>query len=466
MRKIIRRELLDLLQSIQFFVLLGMCFVLFTLNGIVSVKTFKEQNEAYYNHLSRSQEYRSTTQTRIRRQPNPLLFISEGGDKFRPTGFTIKPKGGIDAEPAGPRNFKMPVVPDLDWAFLIKVVFSLYVVLLSYGAISGEKEQGTLRLILSNPIGRIRVLVAKFCAILVSAFIPLLIGAFLSVILFGLSIPQILRWESLSRILLMLVLAVAYLSVFAFLSLLISSLIHRSSLGLLLLLAFWVFFAVFIPNVSGILSEKTTDVPSEYQMAKRETEMREKEVWAKIQEVRERADRGELKTEAEVRAETDKAFNEAQEDLIKHFKAYEDAMKKRSRTAQNLSRISPAAMFQYASENLARSGPDSEEWFLRDVRNFSGIYDDYILKKVGNLVGTSNWSFSTFFMIEGEAVNISSPKPEEYEGDKSDFPSFSETRPSLGYGLKRAFLDLAGLVLWNIVLSVLAFAAFLRADVR
>lgn len=115
-----------------------------------------------------------------------------------------------------------------------------------------------------------------------------------------------------------------------------------------------------------------------------------------------------------VRAETDRAFDAGHDDLIKHYKAY----------------------------------------------------DDYILRKVGKLVGTSNWSFSTYFEINGKPVNIGSPQSEEYMGDKSDFPQFTETRPSLGYGLKKAFFDLAGLILWNIVLSVFAFAAFLRADVR
>jgi ABC-type transport system involved in multi-copper enzyme maturation permease subunit len=466
MKKIIVRELLDHLQSIQFFVLLVMCFVLFALNGFVSVKTYKEQNVIFNKNLSQSQESKSTTMTRLYRQPNPLLFLSEGGEKFRPSGYRLKPKGGIEAEPASPRNFKMPVVPDLDWSFLIKIIFSLYVVLLSFGAISGEKEQGTLRLILSNSIGRVKVLVAKYCAILLSALIPLLLGALISLIIIGLSVPQILSLNGLSRILVMLVLAVVYLSIFALISLLFSSLIHRSSLVLLLLLAFWVLFTVFIPNISGILSEKITDIPSEYQMAKRVGELTEKELWSRIEQVRERANQGELKTEEEIKAETDRAFNAGQEGLIKHYKAYDDAMKKRARTAQNISRLSPTALFQYASENIAQSGPDSEEWFLKDIRNFSNIYDDYILRKVGKLVGTSNWSFSTYFMIEGKAVTIESPRPEEYQGDKSDFPQFTETRPSLGDGLKKAFFDLASLLIWNIVLAVGAFAAFLKADVR
>jgi ABC-type transport system involved in multi-copper enzyme maturation permease subunit len=465
-RKIILRELLDYIQSIQFIVLLGVCVVLFILNGFISVKAFNEQNDLYNKNISQSQQRNSTIMTYLNRQPTPLLFLSEGGGKFRPSGYILKPKGVIDADPAGPRNFKLPVIPDLDWSFIIKIIFSLYVILLGYGTIAGEKEQGTLCLILSNSISRIKVLVAKYCAILMAVLIPLLIGGVLSLLILGISIPQVLSENSLVRILVMLGLAVVYLSIFAFLSLMISALIPRSSLALLLLLAFWVLFSVFIPNISGVLSEEFSDVPSEYQMAKRVGEMTEKEVWARIDVVRERVNNGELKTEEEVKKETDRAFDMGQEDLIKHYKAYDDAMQKRARTAQNLSRISPTAMFQYASENVAQTGPHNEELFLKDIRNYANVYDDYILKKVGKLVGTSSWSFSATFEINGKPVHISSPQPEIYDGDKSDFPLFTETPSSLGDDLKIAFPDLAGLILWNIVLAVLAFVAFLRADVR
>ena len=466
MRKIILRELLDYLQSIQFIVLLGVCVFLFILNGFISVKDFNEQKDLYNKNISQGQQRNSTIMTYLNRQSTPLLFLSEGGGKFRPSGYTLKPKGVIDANPAGPRNFKLPVIPDLDWSFIIKIIFSLYVILLGYGTIAGEKEQGTLCLILSNSISRIKVLVAKYCAILLTVLIPLLIGGVLSLIIMGISIPQVLSKNSLVRIIVMLGLAVIYLSIFAFLSLLISALIPRSSLALLLLLAFWVLFTVFIPNISGVLSEEFSDVPSEYQMAKRVGEMTEKEVWARIDQVRERVNKGELKTEEEVKKETDRAFDMGQEDLIKHYKAYDDAMKKRARTAQNLSRISPTAMFQYASENVAQTGPNNEELFLKDIRNYANVYDAYIIKKVGKLVGTSSWSFSTTFQINGKPVHIRSPQPEIYDGDKSDFPQFTETHPSLGDDLKIAFLDLAGLILWNIVLAVLAFVAFLRADIR
>ena len=368
--------------------------------------------------------------------------------------------------PGKVRNFKMPDIPELDWAFIIKIVFTLYVLLLGYSSVSGEKEQGTLRLILSNSHGRIKFLVSKYIAIILTISIPLLIGILISLIILGASIPQVLSLDNLLRILLMVMLAFAYLSIFAFLSLLISSLVHQSSLVLLVLLAVWILFAIIVPNVPSILSEEFSEVPSEYETANQVGPMIQKQVWERIETIRKRVQQGEIKTEQELKELTDEAFEQGQQDLASHYKSYNDAMKQRARMARNLSRISPTALFQFASENIAQTGLIQEEQFEKDSQNYSAIYDDYILKKVGKVVGTSPWNFGTGIELNGKPIHIGSPRPEEYNGDKSDFPRFEESKPSIVRSLKNALLDLAGLILWNLVLAVLAFAAFIRCDIR
>jgi ABC-type transport system involved in multi-copper enzyme maturation permease subunit len=463
---VIKRELLDHLQSIQFIVLLCVCIILFLANGMIFAKKYEQQITSYNQQLSGARQHPSTMGTMLFLEPSQLLFMAEGGDKYRPSGYILKPKGVLDAMPSGPRNFKLPEIPELDWSFIIKIIFSLYVILLGYNAVSGEKEQGTLRQILSNSLGRIKLLVAKYIAILLTVLAPLLVGLIISLIVIGIFIPQVLALGNLIRMLMMVLLTLAYLSVFAFLSLLFSSLIHRSSLVLLVLLAVWVLFAVIIPNTSGVLSQSFSSVPSEYQTAKLIGPMIQQQVWERIKKIRERVDKGELKSEEEVKRESDRAFAEGQDELVKHYKSYEDAMKQRDIMAHSLSRISPTALFQYASENIAQAGTKREEQFLKDARNYANIYDNYILEKLGKLVGTSQWSFSTTMMINGKPVYIGSPRPEEYQGDKSDFPQFAESRPSLARSLRNALLDIAGLIVWNLVLALLAFSAFLRADVR
>jgi ABC-type transport system involved in multi-copper enzyme maturation permease subunit len=464
MLTIVYREIRDHIQSLQFVVLLLFAVVLFAANGIVFALKFQAENAAYSATAARFTP--STSVIFMARQPNPLLFLAEGGDLDRPTSYYMMAKGYFSASAPRPRDYKLPDIPKLDWAFLIKTIFSLYVVLLGYAAVCGEKEQGTLRLVLSNPVGRVRFLAAKYAAIMAAALIPLAVGCVISLGILGVSLSQILTWGLASRVLALLALSAAYLSLFAFLSLLVSSVMRRSSLALLALLGAWVFFAVLIPDTSGILAEKFAKVQSDYDAAKSIGPMIEKEIWGKIAGLQPRIEKGELKTEGAIKAEADRAFEEGQEKVRFFEKSYEDALAARARLARSLARISPVALFQYAAEDLAGSGVDREEAFREDLRAYSRQFDAYVLKKNGKLVGQSNWSFSTSVTLGGKTIRIESPRAEAYRGDMSDFSRFAERASRLGDGVKDAAGDIAGLLVWNIVLALLAFAVFLRADVR
>ena len=466
MNAIIKREILEHLQSLQFIILIILSILLFSMNGWVSVKKHREQMRRYSDGVTGVAQNQSTVETSLYMRPNPLVLLADGGSKYQPPGYSLGPKGKLTSLPAGPKNFKMPFVPELDWAFIIKVVFSLYVLLLAFRGISGEKEIGTLRLVLSNTLRRNQLLIAKYISIILTTGIPLILGGLVSLCIVSILLPQALSLSVVPRIGLMVILAFFYLSIFAFLGLFVSSLVGRSSVVLLILLSVWILFVVVVPNVSGILSDKLSSVPSEFQTARQVGPILKEQIWARIDKVKERVNRGELTTEEAIKRETDRAYEEGQEEIRNHYVVYENAMKRRANAARNLSRLSPTALFQFASESLADSGPRREERFERDAKAYSSIYDNYILEKVGRLVGTSYWSFGSGITVNGKYINISSPHPQEYEGDKSDFPRFAESSTNLAVNVQEAFLDLAGLSLWNLILAVLAFWAIWRCDVR
>jgi ABC-type transport system involved in multi-copper enzyme maturation permease subunit len=380
--------------------------------------------------------------------------------------YTLLPKGTFFATQPNPRTFKLPVVPPLDWSFIVGALFSLYVILLGYNAISGEKEDGTLRLVLSNSVGRMRLLIAKYVSIVSAAAAALVAGGLVDLAIIAVLAPQILTAYSLSRIVLVLIMALAYVSLFTFLSLLVSALIHRSSLVLLTLLAVWVLFSVVIPSTAAVLMEKLSSAPREIQAARMLQPTMQKEVWARIEDIGKRAERGEFKTEEEIRTAADQAYEVGQVKLNQFYEDFERTQRLRLAAARNLSRLSPAAMFRYAAESLVQSGSAGEEDFLRQLREYSHVYDAYILKKLGKVIQTSNFMMSSDVTFKGKKIMLHSPEPEEYRGDKSDFPRFAERPASVGAGIRSALGDLAGLILWNIILAGLAFSAFIRADVR
>ena len=115
---------------------------------------------------------------------------------------------------------------------------------------------------------------------------------------------------------------------------------------------------------------------------------------------------------------------------------------------------------------IAGTGLHREQRFLNDVRDYSRAYDSYVLEKRGKLVGSSMWAFGMLTDLFGKRVYIHSPRAEEYEGDNSDFPHFAESPHSIGDGIRAALPDLAGLLVWNIILALLAAGSIWRTDVR
>ncbi len=466
MKTIIIREFLEHIKSLQFYILVLVSTILFSISGWVATNDYQEQVAGYNENMASLKAGPSTMITSCYRKPNPLLFLASGNSKTLSNGVMLSPKGNIREGETGELNYRMPIVPELDWTFIIKIVFSLYVILLSFNAISGEKESGTLRIIAANPVQRGKIVLGKYLSIVLTLLIPLTLGGILCLLIESFYIPDVLTFGSLMRVLLMLFLALVYLSLFIFLGIFVSSLIHRSSLSLLVLLAVWIFFGFIVPNISGILAEKLAAIPSEFETSQQMGPMMQQEVWARIASITERAEQGEFETKEQILEETDQAFEEAQEKVRQYYTNFDNAMLQRTVTARTIARLSPSALFQYAAEGIAASGHLRQQHFIDDVRAFSTVYDAYVLSKLGKLVGSSNWSFGTGMTFKGEYVDISSPSPEEYTGDKSDFPFFEESDPKILENLRGVMFDISGLLLWTVIFAMLAFAAIARCDVR
>ena len=65
-----------------------------------------------------------------------------------------------------------PDATKIDWAFVIGYVLSLIALLFTFDSVAGEREHGTLRLMLANPIPRHTVLIGKFLGAFISVNIP------------------------------------------------------------------------------------------------------------------------------------------------------------------------------------------------------------------------------------------------------------------------------------------------------
>ncbi len=466
MVSVIKRELLDHLQSLHFVVLLAVTTILFAADGIVFSKKFVEQTTWYTHRAADERATLSTVMAHLYAEPSRYLFMSEAGESHRAEGYDLRPGSRPAPEPYQSSNFRLAQVPEPDWAFIVKFIFSLYAVLLGFDAFSGEKEQGTLRQVLSNPITRFKLLLAKYAAGLTTLLLPLVLGMIVSLVILGLQVPGVLSLESSGRILLFLIAACFYLSVFILVSLTLSSWMPESSSVLLVAMVVWLLFVVIAPNVSGVVADGFSPAPGEYATAKQLEWAVGPNFQQKFDQLGKAIDRGELATEEDVRREFARMCDDLQIEITKVHETYQNAMSQRASLARDISRLSPTALLQYAVEGIAGTGTPREEMLLQDLDAYAKVYDGYVRRKVGQLVGTSEWSFGAMLEVGGKPVRLRSPFPVEYSGDKSDFPRFNPRHPSLQDGVRSALFDSLGLVLWNFLFMVAALWSILRSDVR
>ena len=260
--KIAKKEFLLNLMTFKFAVGTIVCVVLIAVFMPILAKDYQQRLRAYDTsvaaneaELSKVRVYKNITPT-VYRRPSVLSVFSEGLEKQ--LGKSAKVELGsvseIGADSAGGNPF-LSIFTTLDVMLILKVVMSVLALLVAYDAISGEREQGTLKLMLSGKIARHQVLLGKLLAGLLTLTIPVTTAFIL-----GLLILQLFPMVSLAgadwiRIGLMYLASLIFISAMYNIGLLFSCLMRRSSISLVLGLFIWVVFAVVIPNGSVYLAK-------------------------------------------------------------------------------------------------------------------------------------------------------------------------------------------------------------------
>ncbi len=151
---------------------------------------------------------------------------------------------------------------ELTTGFLFQFLAPLAVILLCYSSFSKEKENNTLRLLLSQEVSN-RSLMAGKCLGNIYKLLLLLLPMFLTVILF------VFIKVGFSNYLLFFIAAILgsyfiFLLIFLFVSTGVSLVCSSSKRSMLILFAFWIVTCVFIPRLTSSVSEKIYPSPSSF----------------------------------------------------------------------------------------------------------------------------------------------------------------------------------------------------------
>ncbi len=198
---------------------------------------------------------------RALRAPRPLEVFAQGderqsGQAVRVVLFEV-PYQAEEVSPFQSSNPYLALFSFFDMVFIFQLVLGLLAILIASETISGEKEDGTLRLILTTNVSRAQVLAGKILAGLTTLAIPTALGfILLTILLLGTEHIEIGIGEW-ARVGLLLALSLLYLLVFYLIGLAISCATHRSATSLIYALFTWALLAIVLPNsISAWLNEQ------------------------------------------------------------------------------------------------------------------------------------------------------------------------------------------------------------------
>ena len=276
-----------------------------------------------------------------------------------------------------------------DFVFFFNIVGSLMAFAFTYDAISGERQRGTLRLMMANPISRAHILLTKFLGSYLS-FVISLIPALIGVILFLYLEPDLnLSSSDWQVTLLLFLLAMLYLCPVFMLGMFVSCVTKDPKTTLTALMTLWVILVLAIPNFSPYLASKLRPIPSVHEIEE-QTHALYEEIDQQLDEEYEKfaaqygEDWSELNDSARIALDVilnkhrHKHMSASVGEPMKIRESFINAAEAQAKLCQRMSLISPSAAFVFLASDVARTGIQSEHAFRRSVFRYYREYAEHV----------------------------------------------------------------------------------------
>ncbi len=373
---------------------------------------------------------------------------------------------------------------------IFKLVMSVLAILVIYDAISGEKEDQTLKLMLSNSVPRHHILLGKFIGGMITLAIPIAVGFLIASLILELSPAVGLTGDDRVRIWLMFAVSLILVSLMLNLGLLLSSLTRRASDTLMFLLFLWVIFLLVVPNASVYLAARIRPMKS-----REAADSQIGETWDRFQKELSEFYRENPEPMAPQSAGWEPRgwyYEFTERDLIRFKQKLNDfseplrigyaddawhanrnylqSMKRQKKLAKLISKLSPISLYESLITSLARTDVSGSEGFVTQAREYRQEMIDY-------LYGIDAFSSIRYFAtVNPEYLSDTSNDGYDRLREKygrgasplnvSAIPHFRYRPEGAAATVKRILADLVLLSFTSIALFICAFAAFLRCDVR
>lgn len=481
-KTLIKKEIAATILDMRFVIAALLCVVLIPLGMYVSRKDYELRLAAYQRE---HQEYRQRYGNKVTwdveaqglRPPSILSIFASGIGPFMPDKVMTARSGLF-------RTVKEPIADNphsflfgkADFLFNAVFIVSLAALIFTFNSISGERETGTLRLMIANSIPRNQILLTKVVGNYVALLIPFIISVLIALLILDAS-PYVSITSSRVWPAFLVIIGVTFLFILSMVSLgiCISSFTRQSIDSIVLAFFVWTTLVLAIPKVSPMIADILYPVESAnvFDSNKRliaediDHELIEEKEALRIKCFEEYGapesdmHRSHPQTEEgkKANAKLDQEFAPVAERYQKRLadklrQIERDYMRRknvRSSIAMNLSRISPICSYTYILCELSGTGVNEPDNFTRNAQRYQDqmkqdIYDKIIVKR--------DRHGATYSRVEG------------FDQSKAILPDMTYTYPTITQALQASRLDILLLGLFAVLFWSLAFMRLNKYDVR
>ena len=463
----------------------------------VQVADYEKRLSAYHVALQEHQEETrawdlySQINPKAHRKPNPLSIFNVGTEKSGADMVSIElatPIWEKEAQKQGSDNPFLSIFLSVDVIFVFKIVLSALAILFAYNTISGEREDGTLSLVLSNPVPRDALVLGKYLGGMLSLFPIVVISFTVGVIIAYASPATDFDVGDLLRLVMILIVSLLYVSICYLLGMLLSVWTKETATTLILSMFLWGILTIVHSNIATFAVEK---FPPYKPQSEKEARQQVEKIWEDFKEERDayvlkeighkyplaavsyQGYEGQITMGIDTSSPWELGFKEFysikplhnanfskfreilgyQEPLrIDYANKAEAILKRREEVsernrqfAKNLSRLSFADAYRFAIGTITDTDRKGYNDFVRQSRDHKRQIVDYLTGK--NVFSARAW----FASDKGTA-------------EFTDLPVFQHQHNALSECLSRALGDIFILLAWNIILFMGAYLSFLRYE--
>jgi ABC-type transport system involved in multi-copper enzyme maturation permease subunit len=446
---VVKRELLDHLMSFRFSALFVMTFLLMVVSVLVfsarygrEMKEYPQRVEGFVGedgkvHLGWIACQGGGT---VHAVPSQLGFMFAAGEHELPDRAVMAVHGISTLERGVEPGDIMNTPGETDWTYVITVLLSFGAGLLTYKSVSGERRDGTLTLVLANPVSRAVILLGKYLAALLALGTVFVVSLITGVILLGVlgSVP--LGPDDWIKIGLFVILSVLFLSVFVFTGLLCSVFTRGPVLSAVAFLFVWMTLIFVIPNLGGVLAGLAVNVQTPRQVREAAREIPDRYTLTPSMSA------GEV-------ASVKLARESARENLLL---SYLRSLVAQVDFGRDMTRVSPAAVFSSAAERIVGGGTFRFEHFVDNAVRYRQGFLQAIIEADKNDPKSEHryvpwWCGGSHFSM----LSV----------DPGPAKVFRDTLPHAWEGLSAAAWDILMLLLYALIAFAVAFWRFSRQDV-